>query len=154
MPSKTRRVMLVGIVALTLTLTLAPTSADAGALRVRLLELINRTRQHHDLHAWRLNARLSDDAKAHTRKVIRRGKLLDPTNLREVLRPYRWKLGADVVGCARTLRRIVYLWMHEPVHRDILLNPRLRRAGVGVIPTEGKTSCGRDAIWATSLMYG
>ena len=154
MPSKTRRVMLVGVVALTLTVALAPGPADAGTLRVRLLELINRTRQHHDLHALRTNARLSDDAEGHTRKMIRRGKLFDPTNLREVLRPYPWKLGASVVGCAGTLGRIVQLWMHSKVHRDILLNPRLRRAGVGVIPTEGNTSCGRDAIWATSLIYG
>jgi uncharacterized protein YkwD len=153
--STTRRAALVGVLAVALTLGIAAPSAQAGPLRERLLSIMNRVRENHDLRALKLNVRLSDDAKAHTRKMIRRDELFDPSNLAGVLRPYRWNdLGADVVGCAGTLRHIVHLWMHHAEHRAILLHPKLRRAGLGVIVAAGKTSCGRNAIWATSLMYG
>jgi uncharacterized protein YkwD len=44
--------------------------------------------------------------------------------------------------------------MHEPVHRAILLNPKLRRIGIGVLEVDWQNSCGRNWFWATELFYG
>ncbi len=41
-----------------------------------------------------------------------------------------------------------------PVHRDILLNPQLRRIGIGVIKVDSQNACGRHWLWATELFYG
>lgn len=154
--SRIRRALLAGALAVWMGVGLvtAP-GAEAGPLRTKLLRIINRVRENHDLRPIRLNLRLSDDAKAHTRKMIRRGELFDPRNLDELLEPYRWDdVGADVVGCHERLNGMVREWMREPVHRKILLLPALRRAGVGVIRVPGRSGCGRDQVWATAIMYG
>jgi uncharacterized protein YkwD len=31
-------------------------------------------------------------------------------------------------------KRLVYLWMHSPAHRDVLLSPHARRIGIGAFP--------------------
>jgi uncharacterized protein YkwD len=152
---KVRRAALVGslVVSLTLGIGVAP-SAEAGPLRTKFLNVINRVRANHDLPAIKLNVRLSDDAKSHTRKMIRRGILFDPRNLYELLEPYRWDdLGADVVGCHDSFNKMVRQWMGEGFHRSILLSPDLRKAGIGALFV-GKSACGRGQIWATAIMYG
>jgi uncharacterized protein YkwD len=153
---RTRRVLAAGALATCLALgVMAPPVAQAGPLRTKLLGIINRIRENHDLRALRLNVRLSEDAKRHTRKMIRRGELFDPRNLAELLEPYRWNdVGADVVGCHDTLNAMVRQWMGESFHRRIILHPDLRRAGVAVIRVDGRSACGRDQVWATAIMYG
>jgi len=153
---KVRRAALAGSLAVCLTLgvALAP-AAEAGPLRTKLLNTINRIRVNHDLDRITLNRPLSDDAKAHTRKMIRRGELFDPKNLYELLEPYNWNdIGADVVGCHDTLNAMVKQWMGESFHRSIILHPDLQKAGVAVIRVAGKSACGRDQVWATAIMYG
>ncbi len=44
--------------------------------------------------------------------------------------------------------------MGEDFHRSIILHPKLRRAGIGVILKNGKSACGRGQVWATAIMYG
>jgi uncharacterized protein YkwD len=44
--------------------------------------------------------------------------------------------------------------MRDPVHRDILLNPKLRRIGIGVLEVDSQNRCGRNWLWATELFYG
>lgn len=153
---RTRRVVVVGALATLLALgAVAAPVAQAGPLRTKLLGIINRVRENHDLRALRLNVRLSEDAKRHTRKMIRRGELFHPRNLAELLEPYRWDdVGAEVVGCHDTLNAMVRQWMGESVHRRIILHPDLRRAGIGVIRVDGRSACGRDQVWATAIMYG
>lgn len=155
-PIRTRRVVVVGALATLLALgAVAAPVAQAGPLRTKLLGIINRVRENHDLRALRLNVRLSEDAKRHTRKMIRRGELFHPRNLAELLEPYRWDdVGAEVVGCHDTLNAMVRQWMGESVHRRIILHPDLRRAGIGVIRVDGRSACGRDQVWATAIMYG
>jgi uncharacterized protein YkwD len=154
---KVRHAALAGSLAVALLTTgvaAAPT-AEAGSLRHKVLHAINRIRANHDLNTLRLNRPLSDDARAHTRKMIKRGKLFDPRNLEELLAPYRWDvIGADVVGCESTVQKIMRQWMGEEFHRSIILHPALEKAGVGAIATPGKSACGRDKVWTTAIMYG
>jgi uncharacterized protein YkwD len=153
---RTRHAALAGSLAVCLmTGMVAAPAAEAGPLRTKLLRVINRVRDNHDLDPVRLNKRLSEDAKAHTRKMIRRGELFDPRNLAELLEPYNWDtIGADVVGCHDTFNGMMKQWMGEAFHRSIILHPDLERTGIGAIFADGKSACGRDQVWATAIMYG
>lgn len=154
---KVRHAALAGSLAVALMTTGVATApaAEAGSLRHKVLHALNRVRANHGLDTLSLNRPLSDEAKAHTRKMINRGKLFDPRNLQELLEPYNWDvLGADVVGCHSSVQKIMRQWMSEKFHRKIILHPALEKAGVGAIATPGKTACGRDEIWTTAIMYG
>lgn len=154
--SRTRRAALVGSLVVMLALGLAPAPIAQAAPRDRLLTIINRVRANHDLRSLRLNVSLSEDAKRHTRRMIRAGRLFDPPNLYRLLEPYDdWdRIGGSVAGCRGSLRELVRAWMAHGEHRDILLLPALRRAGIGVIFVEEMTSCGRRQFWATGILYG
>src|SRR5512141_156326 len=153
---KVRRAALAGSLAACLTVGLAfAPAAEAGPMRTKLLGIINRIRVNHDVDRIGLNRPLSDDARVHTRKMIRRGELFDPKNLYDILEPYNWNdVGADVVGCHDTLNAMVRQWMSESFHRTIILHPDLQKAGVAVIRVGGKSACGRNQLWATAIMYG
>lgn len=129
--------------------------AHAATYRHRLLHLIDHSRANHDVRPVRLNVRLSRDAMAHTRKMLRLDRLMDIRNLADVLAPYDWKtLGADVVGCGDTLHELHRQLMRHALHRKIILNGEFRVVGIGVIRDSGTSLCGRDAFWATEIYYG
>lgn len=129
--------------------------AHAATYRHRLLRLINHSRTNHDVRPVRLNLRLSRDAMAHTRKMLRQNRLMDIRNLADVLAPYEWNtLGADVVGCGDTLHEMHRQLMRHAFHRKIILDRAFRVVGIGVIRDTGRSLCGRNAIWATEIYYG
>lgn len=158
-PSTRRR----GALALALLTTLAlglgtvqapPASAGDG-YRAKLLRMLNRARERHDLKALELNTKLSRDARKHTRRMIREDRVFDPPDLQHILAPYPWsKLGASVVGCASTVKRLHRAWMNSDHHREILLHPDLRKVGIGPILNDDENGCGRGSIWGTQLLYG
>jgi uncharacterized protein YkwD len=129
--------------------------AHAATYRHRLLRLVNHSRTNHDVRPVTLNLRLSRDAMAHTRTMLRRNRLMDVRNLADVLAPYDWNtLGADVVGCGDTLHEMHRQLMRHAFHRKIILNRSFRVVGIGVIRDTGKSLCGRDTFWATEIYYG
>jgi uncharacterized protein YkwD len=129
--------------------------AEAGGSRGTLLELINETRAQHDLRALRLNRALSGDAMRHTRRMVRQDRIFDPPDLEEILGPYPYDdVGAAAVGCETTLRRLHRSLMRSDVHRGILLHPRLRRVGIGVLRVDEANQCGRGSYWTTEIFYG
>jgi uncharacterized protein YkwD len=141
--------------AVSLVLGVAPAAAADDGYRGTLLELVNESRARHDLHPLRFDRSLSRDAKAHTRRMVRRDLIFDPPNLEEVLSPYPYDdLGAAAVGCDTTLRQLHRSLMSSDVHRGILLHPRLRRVGIGVLRMDEANHCGRGSFWATEIFYG
>jgi uncharacterized protein YkwD len=149
-----RSVVVVAIAA-ALVLGSAPPTSAGDAPRGTLLELINETRARHDLRALRLNRSLSGDARRHTRRMARQDRIFDPPNLEEILGPYPYDdLGAAAVGCDTTLRQLHRSLMRSEVHRDILLHPRLRRVGIGVLQIDEANQCGRGSFWTTEIFYG
>jgi hypothetical protein len=44
--------------------------------------------------------------------------------------------------------------MRSDVHRGILLHPRLRRVGIGVLRVDEANQCGRGSYWTTEIFYG
>ena len=100
-------------------------------------------------------ASLSRDAMRHTRRMVAQNSIYDPRNLTEMLHDEPWnQVGASVVGCADTLRALHRAFMHHAAHRVILLNPQLRRIGIGVIKDDSANVCGRHSFWSTELFYG
>jgi uncharacterized protein YkwD len=143
-------------ITLALGLVQAP-RADAGVdrLEIKLLRIVNRTRARHDLRLLKIDRSLSRPAEKHTRRMIRKDRIFDPPDLEEILADYEWDdLGADVVGCGNTLKELHRILMTEDVHRTILLHPKLRRAGIGVVRADERNRCGRGSFWATEIFYG
>jgi uncharacterized protein YkwD len=155
-PSVRRRSLLVAVLVATLALGIssAPPAAARAGDRVRLLHLINTTRERHDLRALRFNGSLSRDAMRHTHRMIRQDRVFDPPNLESILNRYPYDLGAAAVGCADTLHELHRALMNSEIHRSILLNPRLRQVGIGVLTATGVNRCGRGSVWATEIFYG
>jgi len=129
--------------------------AHAATYRQRLLRLINHSRVSHDRRAVRIDLRLSRNATAHTRQMLRDDSLYDVTNLASVLEPFDMRAyGADAVGCGETLHKLHRQLMGHALHRKIILSSNVRRVGIGVIRDSGGGLCGRRALWATEIYYG
>lgn len=152
-----------GAVALALFTTLAlglgvveaPLAAAGQGYRADLFRMLNRARERNDLPPLTLDLSLSREAKKHTRHMIRRDRVNHPPDLQRILAPYPWNdLGAAAVGCAATLKGLHRTWMHSDHHREILLHPKLRSVGIGVMRNDEKNSCGRRSFWGTELFYG
>lgn len=140
---------------LTLGTVLAPAAHAGTGYRAKLVRMVNATRERHNLRALRIDRSLSRDAVHHTHRMIRKDTIYDPPNLAAMLEDEPWTdVGASIVGCADTLRHLHLAFMHDAAHRDILLNRKLRRIGIGVIKVDTKNACGRHWFWATELFYG
>jgi uncharacterized protein YkwD len=154
--STPRRTLVVTVSAiLALAIAFAPVARAGGGLRSKVLRMVNATRDNYDLHTLRIDRSLSRDAMRHTQDMIASNAIYDPSNLARILQNEPWEdVGASVVGCADTLSALHKAFMHEPAHRDILLNRRIRRIGIGVIEVDSANACGRHWLWATELFYG
>jgi uncharacterized protein YkwD len=156
---RTRHQALVSMLVLTLGFGIAAApvahASRTDRYRTKLLNILNQTRVHHDLRPVKINLRLSDDALHWSKVMIRKNRIYDPPNLAQLLAPYRWDdVGADVVGCGSTIREVHEIFMTEVFHRSIILNPKVRRVGIGVVRADENNRCGRDSFWATELFYG
>jgi uncharacterized protein YkwD len=135
--------------------TVSAQTATAIGYRGRLLKMINNTRERHDLRELRLDLSLSRDALHHTYRMVKANDVFDPPNLADYLADEPWeRLGASVSGCAGSVWGVHRAWMLHKAHRVIMLDPRLRHIGIGVVENRSRNLCGRGSIWATELFYG
>ena len=125
----------------------AATCASATAKPSMTLCLINVQRHSHGLPAVRLNPRLSQAARAHSRDMVRRRyfshttpeglSFADRIRGTGYLRASRqWFVGENLAWGWRgrdSARRIVRAWMHSPPHREVMLNPAYREVGIGIV---------------------
>jgi uncharacterized protein YkwD len=124
----------------------AATCASATAKPSMTLCLINVQRHRHGLPAVRLNPRLSQAARAHSRDMVRRRyfshttpeglSFADRIRGTGYLRASRqWFVGENLAWGWRgrdSARRIVRAWMHSPPHREVMLNPAFSEVGIGI----------------------
>jgi uncharacterized protein YkwD len=133
----------------------APAAFAGSGYRSQVLRIVNATRDQHGLHTLRIDASLSIDATRHTRRMIADDAIYDPRNLSRILSDEPWNnVGASVVGCADSLPELHRAFMHHAEHRVILLDPQVRRIGIGVIKDDSANACGRHWFWVTELFYG
>jgi uncharacterized protein YkwD len=154
-PTSRRRIIVALAIATVALGTVAAPAMAGDGLRSRMVQRINASRAQHGLRPLRLHPALSRDALRHTRVMLRQNRLFHPPNLEQILQRYPLRhLGAAAVGCDASPGRLHRSLMASSVHRDILLHPRLRRVGVGIVRTPGATRCGRGSYWVTELFYG
>ncbi|HJU57998.1 MAG TPA: CAP domain-containing protein [Actinomycetota bacterium] len=147
-------VVLATTITIVLGIAFAP-AAGARGDRGKLLRLINAARERHDLRELRMDRSLSRDALRHTRRMVKQNRVFDPPNLDTFLNDEPWeRIGASVSGCADTLGGLHHAWMRHTAHRVIMLEPRLRRIGIGIIRDRTRNICGRGSFWGTELFYG
>jgi uncharacterized protein YkwD len=115
--------------------------------RVRMLQLLNQARRRHGVPLLRLNYKLSSFAWQHSKRMAERNQLFHTPKLYEAVRAWSPSTWGENVGVAGTLRRVRRLWMQSGGHRDNVLNPRFRRAGIGVVRARG-------ILWVTTIFYG
>jgi uncharacterized protein YkwD len=111
------------------------TSADE--LEHRMLNLVNRSRATRGLPELRLNARICHEASRHSRRMATSGAISHTPNLAEWVRSVGGSVFGEDLGKGRGLRGIRDAWLRRGDTRRIMLDPRFRRAGLGVIHVDG-----------------
>ncbi len=153
--SRGRHVLVAAVVAGALAIGPLAQPASAQEFRGTVLRLVNAARAHHGLRPLALNRSLSQEARAHSRTMLRRNRIFDPPDLERLLAPYPVDhLGAAAVGCEDTLRALQRAFLRSDAHRRILLHPQLRRVGIGVVRADGPNLCGGGSFWVTEVFYG
>jgi uncharacterized protein YkwD len=126
--------------------TAAPAQLTLHQMRTSVLCLVNRIRAHYGLHALAYNVDLRTSASAHSASMVVHdyfshegpGGSVDGriTRAGYLSHAGHFVIGEDIGGGAG--RRfgspmgVVTDWMHSPPHRENILDPSFRDAGVGV----------------------
>jgi uncharacterized protein YkwD len=133
-------------IVLTLVVTVLMTAAGPAGARTKaaqrrntMLQLVNRSRTSHGLHALKLHLAVSSFAWHHSRRMVRRNSVYHSSNVYGEVRQYGATYWGENVGMAGTLKRLEQLFMASPEHRANILKPLYRRIGIGVIRAHGRT---------------
>lgn len=135
------------VVAVLLAGTSSSVLADDLPRRNKMLRILNQTRRNSGRPVLRLNTTVSHRAWLHSRNMVRQNTLFHTRRLYDAVRAYRPSAWGENVGVAGLVTRVRTLWMRSAGHRAILLNPRYRRVGVGIVNARG-------GVWVTAIFYG
>jgi uncharacterized protein YkwD len=103
----------------------------------RMLTLVNAARDHHGLATLTMNHRLSGVALRHSKRMARSGTISHTSNLGDLVRSEGGSVYGEDLAKGRGLRGILDAWLERTDTRRILLDPRFRRSGVGVVHVNG-----------------
>jgi uncharacterized protein YkwD len=106
-----------------------PSSADVGGREKKLVALVNGVREQEGRPAVRIQARLSRKAERNSRQMASAGEASHSGSLPGGT--------GEIVGSGPTLRALVKAFAASPVHRDIMLDARYHKVGVGVARAHG-----------------
>jgi uncharacterized protein YkwD len=126
---------------------IAPTAANAAAVRAAILCLHNQIRAERGLPALKENGRLRKAAARHSSDMVGRGyfehtapggvTMVDRIRAaRYVPRNAGWALGENLAwgtGRLATPRSVMRSWMESPGHRANILKRAYREIGIGVV---------------------
>ena len=102
-----------------------------------MLNLVNRSREIRGLPELRMNARLGEEALRHSKRMARTGTISHTPNLADVIRGVGGSVYGEDIGKGRGLQGIRDAWLRELDTRRIMLDPRFRHAGLGVVHIDG-----------------
>jgi uncharacterized protein YkwD len=141
-----------------------PDSAESSigsndSMERETLQRLNAIRREHGMRELRSNSRLRAAAMAHARDMLSRryfahfGPNGDPWSARirrsgYLARHGSWTIGQNIAWGryqCRAPRGVVYMWMHSPPHRHVILTGRFRDVGIAVVdgapvPVQGPAS--------------
>jgi uncharacterized protein YkwD len=123
-----------------------PVDEGPGGWRRQMLRLLNDTREHHDLDAFRVNRPLSASALRHTRDMVHRRRVFPTENVESLVEAYGATLWAEELARGRSLGAIVRAWMNHDSTRVHLLDRRLDEAAVGILFARGR-------YWVTVYLH-
>jgi uncharacterized protein YkwD len=106
-------------------------------LRDKMLAIVNRSRMNHGLPGLRPDANLCVEALGHTRKMAEEDRLFHTPGLAVLITEAGGTAFGEDLGKGRGLLGIRDAWLEHPDTRLILLDPRFRRAGLGVLHLDG-----------------
>jgi uncharacterized protein YkwD len=117
--------------------------ADARPVEKRFARMVNGTRAANlvSLPALKVDDRLSDIARRHTKKMVAQGQLFH-SDLNRILRSTISSAGENV-GMAGSLEEMLAAFMASPPHAQNILG-RYTRTGVGMVRADGR-------IWVTQI---
>jgi uncharacterized protein YkwD len=124
---------------------------DLAAMRKDVIALVNVERKKHHLPGLAVSAKLEKAAQDHACDIAAQQSYshvgTDGSDLRARLKRvgYRFRTAAENTGRGFTSAAgMVNYWMNSPHHRENILNPRVREAGIGQAYT---TSAGGKRHW-------
>ena len=121
---------------------LAPPGAAATTDReTALLARISHARAVHGLAPLRINATLMDHARRHSASMALHDRLFHTTNFGVIC---CWSAIGENIAYDVTVARAHRAFMGSPGHRANILDPRMRRVGVGVVERAGR-------LWITEV---
>lgn len=108
-----------------------------GELAHRMLELVNRARDHQGLPVLRMHAHLAAEARHHSTGMASDGALSHTPNLDDLVRDAGGTVFGEDLGKGRGLQGIWEAWLHRANTRQIVLDPRFHHVGLGVVHVGG-----------------
>jgi uncharacterized protein YkwD len=118
-----------------------PAYAASSRAEIAIVREINRVRRSHHLPVVKLTAPLAKVARRHSSLMLRHDQLshssFDGSSFSTRLarggkrRQYGETLAWAPDGTHVTAKVLLGLWLHSAPHRHVLMNPQLRRVGVG-----------------------
>jgi uncharacterized protein YkwD len=121
---------------------IAPAAASATTDReAALLAMISEVREAHGLAPLRPKAGLMNYAHDHSSAMASRTNLYHTSNFSVVC---CWSEIGENIAYNGTVRRAHKALMASPGHRANILNPRMRRVGVGIVERGGR-------LWVTEV---
>jgi uncharacterized protein YkwD len=109
----------------------------AEVLVQRMLNMVNRSRETRGLPELRINERLCREALHHSKRMARAGAISHTPNLAELIRGVGGSVFGEDLGKGRGLQGIRDAWLRRADTRRIMLDPRFRRVGLGVVHVDG-----------------
>ena len=105
---------------------------------------INHRRRQHGLHRVRFASCTDRVAERWGRKLALHDEFFHQKLMRILVKCNAYYAGETLGRGAIAPKRLVYLWMHSPEHRAVLLSPHARRIGIGSYPD-------RYGRWVTAV---
>ncbi len=109
----------------------------ADELAKRMLNLVNRSRDIRGLPELRLNAHLCPEALRHSRRMAKTGTISHTSNLADIVRGVGGSVFGEDLAKGRGLQGIRDAWLRRTDTRLIMLDPRFRNVGLGVVHFNG-----------------
>ena len=161
---KLRSIGIVAVVAASLALALAPTTAVAHPLGAstrartpgdqvagdswRLFKATNQSRGRFDVAALRLNRELSVIARRHSMAMARNGELFHTADADVYLHGIAWRTWGENVGyTSQDAGAMQEAFMDSPPHRGNILNRAFHQVAIGSVRVDG-------TLWVTAFFYG
>ncbi len=116
----------------------AASDASAAQLESQAVELLNQDRKKKGLAALKVDARLSQVARAHAADMVENG-YFDHTNLngqspfdRLDAKKIRYSYAGENIASNASVPAMEKAWMNSPKHRDNILHAKYTHVGIGI----------------------